>query len=541
MSNRESILRTPFLVLLAALLLAGSVSADDLAIADSVMNQDLMPMVCFGPDTPDHVVQNHHKRFQASNLRTSLIPPPDKFTFPDSNRWTTTATDPGPLGQGDPTTLTWSIVPDGTSIFGYAGEPTSPSNLQAWLNGIYGSPANWLPLFEQIFAVWGDLTGVTYVYEPNDDGSPWTAFTIAPGQLGVRGDVRIAGHTIDGNSNILAYNFFPNFGDMVIDTADNTYNNTSNNSLILRNVLAHEHGHGLGIEHVCPVNQTKLMEPFLTTAFDGPQFDDILAANRGYGDDAEDNDSPGIAAGLGSITPAGNAGQNLVSIDDNSDTDFYSFSTSVGQQVTITASPSIPPAGTPYLSGPQLSSGACTAGTPYDPTDNQDLSIQLLDTNGTTVLGSVNATPAGSGETLSNVTLPGAGTYFVNINGGANNEALLYDYSVNVNPVPGGYTLTVSPGTAGAVNNFTTNGGTAGQNTFFLFGLVPGSVAVPGCPGASVGMADVNILEVVAANGAGTANATPVFIPGGLSGVTILLQAVELSTCTVSNLVVNTF
>jgi hypothetical protein len=507
------------------------------AAADDSADESLVPLVCFAPGTSTETVDAHHKRFQDSRLRTSLVPPADKFNFPDSNRWTTTATNPGPLSQGDPTVLTWSIVPDGTSIYGYAGEPTSASNLQAWLNGIYGSPAVWLPLFEQIFDVWGELTGVTYVYEPNDDGSAWTAFTIAPGVLGVRGDLRIAGHTIDGNSNVLAYNFFPNFGDMVIDTADNTYNNLSNNSLVLRNVLAHEHGHGLGIEHVCPVNQTKLMESFLSLAFDGPQFDDILAANRGYGDNSEGNDTSGTAASVGSITPATTFTQDLASIDDDLDDDYYAFSTSGGQQVSIAASP----LGSPYLSGPQLSSGACTAGTSYNPADNQDLLIRLLDTNGTTVLGSVNANPAGSGETLGTITLPGAGTYFVNINGGFTNEAQLYSYSIQVDPVPGGYILAVSPGTAGMVNNFTTTGGLPGANTFFLYGFTPGSVAVPGCPGASVGMADVNILETVAADASGTANATPLFIPGGLSGVTVLLQAVELSTCTVSNLVVNTF
>ena len=520
------------LLLTASLLFCGLPAA-----AHEAGEEGLVPMVCFAPDTPTKVVDAHHKRFQDSRLRNSLVPPADKFNFPDSNRWTTTATNPGPLSQGDPTVLTWSIVPDGTSIFGYAGEPTSPSNLQAWLNGIYGSSAVWLPLFEQIFAVWGELTGVTYVYEPNDDGSAWTAFTIAPGVLGVRGDLRIAGHTIDGNSNVLAYNFFPNFGDMVIDTADNTYNNTANNSLVLRNVLAHEHGHGLGIEHVCPVNQTKLMEPFLSLAFDGPQFDDILAANRGYGDNSEGNDASGTAASVGSITPATTFTQDLASIDDNSDNDYYAFSTSVGQEVTVSASP----LGSTYLSGPQLSSGACTPGSSYNPADNQDLSIRLLDTDGVTVLGSVNANPAGSGETLGTVTLPGAGTYFVNIDGGITNEAQLYDYSIQVDPVPGGYTLSVTPGTAGVLNSFTTTGGLAGANTFFLYGLTPGSVAVPGCPGASVGMADVNILETVAANASGTANATPVVIPAGLSGVTVLLQAVELSTCTVSNLVVNTF
>ncbi len=496
----------------------------------------LVPAVCFAADTPQNVVDTHHKRFTTSRLRTSLLPPPDKFQFTDTNRWSATASTPGPLFQGDPMVLTWSIVPDGTSIFGYAGEPTAPSNLQAWLNGIYGSPAVWLPIFEGVFQVWGDLTGVTYVYEPNDDGSPWTAATIAPGVLGVRGDVRISAHTIDGTSGILAYNFFPDFGDMVLDSGDGTYNNTSSNSLILRNVLAHEHGHGLGINHVCPVNQTKLMEPFLSIAFDGPQPDDILAANRGYGDDAEINDSPGTADALGSITPGGGVAEGLVSVDDNSDTDYYSFSTSVGQRVSIVANPN----GSTYLSGPQNPSGTCSIGTSYNSLDNQNLFIQLLDSS-SAVVARVNAKGAGLSETLSNVVLPGAGTYFVNIGGGATNEAQLYDFTIDVDPVAGGYLLGITPGTAGATNFISTTGGLVGTNTTFIYGFNPGSVAVPGCPGASVGIADINILENVVADATGTANATPIFIPGGLSGVTVLLQAVELSTCTVSNLVVNTF
>ena len=59
-------------------------------------------------------------------------------------------------------------------------------------------------------------------------------------------DMRMAGHPIDGNSGILAFNYFPNTGDMVIDTSDNFFATTTSNSLRLRNVLAHEHGHGLG-------------------------------------------------------------------------------------------------------------------------------------------------------------------------------------------------------------------------------------------------------------------------------------------------------
>ena len=47
-------------------------------------------------------------------------------------------------------------------------------------------------------------------------------------------------------------NFFPNNGDMVIDTGDNFYNSTGSNSLRLRNVLAHEAGHGVGNQPCLP-------------------------------------------------------------------------------------------------------------------------------------------------------------------------------------------------------------------------------------------------------------------------------------------------
>ena len=143
--------------------------------------------------------------------------------------------------------------------------------------------------------------------EPNDDAVD--LFT-SSGVVNLRPDVRIGGRHIDGNSNILAFNYFPNNGDMVIDTNDSFYNDTSNNSLKFRNVLAHEHGHGIGIGHVCPVQQTKLMEPFVSTQFDGPQHDDIRAGQRLYGDRFEDNDTTGTATDLG-VLGISTSGQGL--------------------------------------------------------------------------------------------------------------------------------------------------------------------------------------------------------------------------------------
>ncbi|MBZ0114890.1 MAG: matrixin family metalloprotease [Thermoanaerobaculia bacterium] len=378
--------------------------------------------VCFAPGTPQSYVEEVTQRysqgpdplFQAGprwhELRGANVSP---FQFPDGNRWTATASGGG-LGQGDPTTLTWSYIPDGTTIPGAVGEPQSPSQLFAWLDGLYGSTATWQALFAQVFDAFGNLTGNTLVFQPTDDGA---AFTGSPGVLGVRGDVRIGAHFIDGNSNILAYNFFPNTGDMVIDAFDSFYSNQSNNSQGFRNVLTHEHGHGLGISHVCPVQQTKLMEPFVSFAFDGVQHDDLQAAQRGYGDSNEHNDTFATATDLGSVSQSVTV--STVSIDDDSDVDFYSFD--VG---SVLSSVTLSPVGATYLNGPQNPDGSCTAGTSFNSLVQSNLGFDVIGTNGVTVLTTVNAGGLGVPETLTDFALGGPGTYFLRVFGSTNTVQL---------------------------------------------------------------------------------------------------------------------
>ncbi len=227
-------------------------------------------MPCFAPGTNLKTV----RAFESANSQLQF--------FRASNYWSSTSA--GAHAAGATMTLRWSIVPDGTTLPNGAGETTAPSNLKARLNQIYGNETTWRALFRQVFARYSALSGITYLEETNDDGVPITDTNTNLGVAGVRGDVRIGGHHIDGNSGILAYNYFPNNGDMVIDTNDTFYNNTSSSSLGFRNVLAHEHGHGLGFAHVCPTNQTKLMEPFVSYQFDGPQADDLQNLQRGYSD-----------------------------------------------------------------------------------------------------------------------------------------------------------------------------------------------------------------------------------------------------------------
>jgi len=202
------------------------------------LSPDQRPAACFAPDTTEEYVRD----LSSSGALHEQI---SFFQVNDNGRWSSTASDGGGLVQGDPAVLTWGVVADGLQIPSGIGEPASPSNLRAFLTNISpGGPAQWLPIFEQIFGVWGELTGITYVYEPNDDGAP---FLNSQGVVGVRADLRVGGHFIDGNSNVLAYNYFPNNGDMVIDTGDNFYKNTTNNSFSMRNLLANEHLNGMGI------------------------------------------------------------------------------------------------------------------------------------------------------------------------------------------------------------------------------------------------------------------------------------------------------
>ena len=143
------------------------------------------------------------------------------------------------------------------------------------------------------------------MYEPADDGLDLGGF---PGLLGVRGDIRVGGAVIDGPGGVLGSNGFPNDGDMILDTGEWTaFSNPAGDYLELRNVVMHEHGHGLGLSHVESSDAAFLMEPFFDISFDGPQLDDIRGLHRAYGDawekshDGQGNNSVMNATPLGPL------------------------------------------------------------------------------------------------------------------------------------------------------------------------------------------------------------------------------------------------
>jgi hypothetical protein len=357
-------------------------------------------------------------------------------------RWTITAS--GPAGNtGDPVTLTWSIVPDGTVI-----PNEEPSNFISYFDGLFGAGPGgsdltqrpWFTYFQQSFDRWNQLGGVNFVYEPHDDGSQLENLT---GALGVRGDIRIGGALIDGPSNTLAYTFFPNNGDMVFDTGETTlFTDPANNHRSLRDVTMHETGHAFALNHVVSSTDVLLMEPFLSTAIDGPQLDDIRGVQGLYGDVNEKsnnfagNDAAATATPLGLLAAgatrtigadAAGASQlvlptqtDFVSIANSADTDFYSFSVTVASLLSAT----LTPLGGVFSQGAQGGTESS-----FDANARNDLTLAILGADGSTVLGLSNNTAAGGIESLSNLTLQPGSEYFARITGSTANVQL-YELSL---------------------------------------------------------------------------------------------------------------
>lgn len=390
------------------------------------------PDVCWAPGTPAARVAAYERQHIDNGPASSLLPSPYRILV---QRWSRTATNGGGLKQGQPTTLTYSFVADGTAL---PTDDRSPSNLQARLTQLYGSKATWLGLFDQVVKNLGAQSGLTYVYEPNDDGA---AFIDSSGQKGVRGDIRIAGHRIDGNGGILAYNYSPDFGDMVIDTADDSYEIRQSNNLLFRNTITHEFGHGVGLDHTCPINETKLMEPSVSLSFDGPQLDDIRGLQRFYGDKLEDNDTAATATALGPLndgTTDPSPGK-ILSIDDGTtatatgDQDFYSFSLPRNKSLSVVVSP----LGAPYLEGPQNGDGSCSAGTQLDPKLINDLGFELFKDDGGGNLvsaGIINASTLGNPEILNATNFPAGGNFQVRVFGGVVKDIQTYSMKLVVGP-----------------------------------------------------------------------------------------------------------
>ena len=337
-----------------------------------------------------------------------------------ANRWTNTATN-GNVGLRQPNvTITWSLVPDGTQAAPSTSNPTDPATASvtfARMDALFGNNrALWISQYQAVFDRWADLTGLSFQRvqfngQDWDDGAVWGS----GGSLGNRGDIRIGMRNIDGASNVLAFANFPNGGDVVMDSSEN-WSSSANSYRFFRNVLLHEVGHSLGLNHTCPTNQSgagnrQLLEPTYSAAFDGPQQDDLRALHEFYGDASEPNDTAALAVNLGTLAPNQTATFGNVSTAQfasrysviSTEVDFFGFTTGQPLQVTMTASP----IGTTYVTG------TCTTTGPAQASVNArnigQLELIAYNAAGTTVLSTVAATALGADASATSILLPPGG------------------------------------------------------------------------------------------------------------------------------------
>lgn len=385
---------------------------------------------CFAPGTAPEVMA-------AWNAMTS----PDgvaMFQADLDDRW--------PGDENDVITLTWSLVPDGVEI--PLNDVDAPNKLFERMEELFPDQQElWIQRIQEAFDRWGHLTSTQYVYvhapgQPWDDGAPWDTSGSA-----TRGDIRIWMANIDGSSGVLAFNFFPGDGrggDMVIDASE-TWHGGGNNMehRFLRNVVMHEHGHGLGIRHVCPAlfaTNGRLMEPYLNVAFDGPRHDDIRAAQFLYGDAFEYNNTPALAHDLGIMplgvsTPTDPGGDvpfgSLASIQRNADIDFYRFTLAGPRTVTVTCEP----LGFSYDSSSQSFNGSCNSGNIIDSLNVANLSLRIQSLDQTTLAAGAGL-PAGQTEVAGPIELA-AGSYLIRVDEvGSPQTVQMYGLQISVQGRP---------------------------------------------------------------------------------------------------------
>ncbi len=252
--------------------------------------------------------------------RYNLLPPAQlevidglRFTH-DTFVWEGDPPNIGPAAQAARTVLTYSFPADGAQWGLAAIDPASvqPNALNAELVNEFGDLDLGREYIRQALAAWSRWCGVFYREIP-DDNSPMDQVTQhLPLQ---RGDIRIGGGPVP-NSPYLAYNAFPSGlggptvggGDMFIDTLSFNFlnfSNPSNNYRYFRNVMAHEHGHGLGLFHAVPCSQSKLMEPQAVTGVDGLSIDEIRGGARNYNDRFAPNHTANSGFYIGTLTVPG--------------------------------------------------------------------------------------------------------------------------------------------------------------------------------------------------------------------------------------------
>ena len=140
-------------------------------------------------------------------------------------------------------------------------------------------PVGYLSVVQAAFGAWSAVANISF-QQIADDGAPFNAATTS-------GDIRLGGHVFDGPSGTLAHGFYPPLngataaGDIHFDIAETWVLTLPDAGFDLFNVLTHEIGHAIGLDHTGVANS--LMNAFYSESFSGPQADDIAGAQFIYG------------------------------------------------------------------------------------------------------------------------------------------------------------------------------------------------------------------------------------------------------------------
>lgn len=344
--------------------------------------------------------------------------------------------------------VTFSFVEDGTTIPAQAGIPGDVDGTSVLFqqmdtlfsdgNNATNDRADWQALFAEAFDDWGRASGRSGVnfefrrrqtpVDPEDDpafdnwdtGGAWDT-TVGP--LGgvttvLVGDVRIGMRNIDGPGGIVAYALPPGVdgdsGNIILDSSEN-WADSGSSFRFFDNAVGRAIGTAIGMLDVCPENNTKLMEPVISSfPFNGPQFDDIRGVNALYGDRLEPATGDALTL-AGSTLVTSDITYTALSITGANEVDYFRISVtsdSAPENITITADPT----GGTYSSG-TLDASGCTAAS-LNASSQQNLEIAVFDSSGNPVTVGGYIDDAAIGETEEIIaTISTEGTYYIAVRG----------------------------------------------------------------------------------------------------------------------------